>query len=68
VRLVNFALAGRNQDVALYLLAVRKGANPPDGTTWRERGRPALKGVANPPRTWRLVPAPAKKATAARGR
>ena len=41
----------------------------PDGTVWRERGRPALKGVANPPRAWRLVAtAPPKKAVAARSR
>jgi len=57
---------------ALVTDAVHKGSKPPDGTAWRERGRPALKGVTNPPRTWRLVPAsktgPAKKATAARGR
>ena len=55
---------------ALVTDAVRKGTEPPGGTAWRERGRPALKGVSNPPRTWRLVPAPssAKKTSTARGR
>lgn len=43
---------------ALVTDAVRKGVDQPEGTVWRERGRPALKGVQNPPRTWRLVPAP----------
>lgn len=53
-RLVKRARPGE----ALVTEAVRKAAgNAPDGTVWRERGRPALKGVAKPPRTYRLVPA-----------
>lgn len=44
---------------ALVTEAVYKEAGKPDGTVWRERGRPALKGVAKPPRTWRLLAAPA---------
>jgi adenylate cyclase len=54
-RLVKRARPGE----ALVTDAVYKGAGKPDGTIWRERGRPALKGVAKPPRTWRLMLAPA---------
>ncbi len=63
-RLVKRARPGE----ALVTEAVHKSAGEaPDGTVWRERGRPALKGVAKPPRTWRLVPAKPseKKAKAA---
>jgi len=52
-RLVKRARPGE----ALVTDAVHKGGRAPDGTVWRERGRPALKGVAKPPRTWRLVAA-----------
>jgi adenylate cyclase len=42
---------------ALVSDAVRK-LTPDNGLAvrWRERGRPALKGVARPPHTWRLTP------------
>jgi adenylate cyclase len=69
-RLVKRARPGE----ALVTEAVYKDAGKPEGTVWRERGRPALRGVAKPPATWRLVRAPGpasskpakKKAVAAR--
>ena len=66
-RLVKRARPGE----ALVTEAVHKAAGKaPDGTAWRERGRPALKGVAKPPRTYRLVPTTAaqRKAKAAAAR
>jgi adenylate cyclase len=63
-RLVKRARPGE----ALVTDAVHRAAGKPDGTAWRERGRPALKGVANPPRAWRLVATAPKKAVAARSR
>jgi adenylate cyclase len=50
-RLVKRCRAGE----ALVTDAVRRLAGDTDGVVWRERGRPALKGVAKPPRTWRLT-------------
>jgi class 3 adenylate cyclase len=50
-RLVKRCRAGE----ALVTDAVRRAARNTDGVVWRERGRPALKGVAKPPRTWRLT-------------
>jgi class 3 adenylate cyclase len=65
-RLVKRARPGE----ALVTEAVHRSAGKPDGTVWRERGRPALKGVTKPPATYRLMAAPAgrKRAVAARGR
>jgi adenylate cyclase len=65
-RLVKRARPGE----ALVTDAVHKSGGSPEGIVWRERGRPALKGVAKPPSTWRLIAAkPAsdasKKKTAA---
>jgi adenylate cyclase len=48
-RLVKRARAGE----ALVTDTVQRAAGDADGVVWRERGRPALKGVAKPPRTWR---------------
>jgi class 3 adenylate cyclase len=60
-RLVKRARPGE----ALVTETVHKAAgDAPDGTVWRERGRPALKGVTKPPRTWRLVPAKASERNA----
>jgi class 3 adenylate cyclase len=60
-RLVKRARPGE----ALVTEAVHKAAGEaPEGTAWRERGRPALKGVAKPPRTWRLVRARVTEAKA----
>jgi len=59
-RLVKRARTGE----ALVTEAVHRSAGKPDGTIWRERGRPALKGVTNPPRTWRLIPAKPARAKA----
>lgn len=58
-RLVKRARPGE----ALVTEAVHKAGGTPDGTVWRERGRPALKGVAKPPRTWRLMAAKPASAT-----
>jgi len=58
-RLVKRARPGE----ALVTDAVHKSGGTPEGTVWRERGRPALKGVAKPPSTWRLLAA--KPASAA---
>lgn len=52
-RLVKRARPGE----ALVTEAVQRASGKPRGAVWRERGRPALKGVARPPQTWRLVPA-----------
>jgi class 3 adenylate cyclase len=63
-RLVKRARPGE----ALVTDAVHRSGGTPEGTVWRERGRPALKGVAKPPGTWRLLAAkntPVKKKTAA---
>ncbi|MGH2794334.1 MAG: adenylate/guanylate cyclase domain-containing protein [Actinomycetota bacterium] len=49
-RLVKRARAGE----ALVTDAVYKAARDVEGAVWRERGRPALKGVTKPPATWRL--------------
>src|SRR5438093_3843937 len=54
-RLVKRCRAGE----ALVTDAVRRAATDTNGVVWRERGRPALKGVAKPPRTWRLLAKPA---------
>jgi class 3 adenylate cyclase len=43
--------------------AVYKAARDTEGVVWRERGRPALKGVKKPPATWRLSVARAQKAS-----
>lgn len=50
-RLVKRARRGE----ALVTEAVFRTAGAVDGVAWRERGRPALKGVTKPPRTWRLL-------------
>ena len=50
-RLVKRCRAGE----ALVTDAVHRASGETDGVVWRERGRPALKGVAKPPRTWRLT-------------
>lgn len=66
-RLVKRARSGE----ALVTDTVHRAAGDSDGIVWRARGRPALKGVAKPPRTWRLTIAKrrgAKKPAAARPR
>ena len=66
-RLVKRARSGE----ALVTDTVHRAAGDADGVVWRERGRPALKGVAKPPRTWRLAAAGtrgAKKARVTRSR
>ena len=65
-RLVKRCRAGE----ALVTEAVHRAAGDTNGVVWRERGRPALKGVAKPPRTWRLTlkPARAPKPSRTRGR
>jgi len=63
-RLVKRARPGE----ALVTEAVHRGAGKPDGTVWRARGRPALKGVAKPPATWRLMAAPQTREARSKGR
>lgn len=63
-RLVKRCRAGE----ALVTDAVHRAARDTNGIVWRERGRPALKGVAKPPRTWRLTAKPARGAKPARAR
>jgi len=58
-RLVKRARPGE----ALVTDAVYKAAKDTDGVVWRERGRPALKGVKKPPATWRLSVARSRKAS-----
>lgn len=50
-RLVKRSRAGE----ALVTDAVRRAAGAAGSVQWRARGRPALKGVAKPPQTWRLI-------------
>jgi adenylate cyclase len=61
-RLVKRSRAGE----ALVTDAVHRAARDSDGVVWRARGRPALKGVAKPPQTWRLTAKPARRAKPAR--
>ncbi len=61
-RLVKRCRAGE----ALVTEAVHRAAGVTNGVVWRERGRPALKGVAKPPRTWRLTLKPERRAKPAR--
>ena len=63
-RLVKRSRAGE----ALVTEAVHRAADDTDGVVWRERGRPALKGVAKPPRTWRLTLKPERRAKPSHGR
>ena len=56
-RLVKRARPGE----ALVTDAVYRAAKEADGVVWRERGRPALKGVKKPPATWRLAVPKARK-------
>lgn len=56
-RLVKRARPGE----ALVTDAVYRAAKDADGVVWRERGRPALKGVKKPPATWRLAIPKARK-------
>lgn len=56
-RLVKRARPGE----ALVTDAVYRAAKDTDGVVWRERGRPALKGVKKPPATWRLAAPKARK-------
>ena len=58
-RLVKRARPGE----ALVTDAVYRGAKDCDRVVWRERGRPALKGVKKPPATWRASPARPRKAS-----
>lgn len=58
-RLVKRARPGE----ALVTDAVYKAARDTEGVVWRERGRPALKGVKKPPATWRLSMARSRKAS-----
>lgn len=58
-RLVKRARPGE----ALVTDAVYKAARDTEGVVWRERGRPALKGVTKPPATWRLSVPRARKAS-----
>jgi class 3 adenylate cyclase len=46
---------------ALVTDAVYRAAKGAEGVAWRERGRPALKGVTKPPATWRLSAPKARK-------
>ncbi len=61
-RLVKRARPGE----ALVTEAVHKTGGTPEGMMWRERGKPALKGVAKPPTTWRLLAAKPKASAAER--
>ena len=61
-RLVKRCRAGE----ALVTDAVQRAAGDADGIVWRERGRPALKGVTKPPRTWRLTTKPERGSKLAR--
>jgi adenylate cyclase len=58
-RLVKRARPGE----ALVTDAVYKASRDAEGVVWRERGRPALKGVSKPPATWRLSVARPRKAS-----